>query len=224
MRNARPVVLDGHMQAALNPLHGGMDGRALRAGLAHGQRGIGEQVDQHADHRGFVAQHQRIGRQLARDGHPAQLMRGQPDRGIQRLLEQEWRALRFSAGLAIGEGLQVRHDMLDALHPLLGVDQALLQHRFVLGHRLFQRDFDRHQAEVDRVVDLVQQARCQRADGGHLFLLQHLALDVDQLAVDHFELAVLLRHFGLQPEQHEARPLIEEGIDRAGRRGKQQEQ
>ncbi|MCY1527795.1 hypothetical protein D9M68_628770 [compost metagenome] len=70
----------------------------------------------------------------------------------------------------------------------------------------------------------MQQPGRQRTDRGHLFLLQHLALDVDQLAVDDFQFGVLLGHLRFQPEQHETRALVEEGVDAAGRRREQQEQ
>ncbi|CAM2160131.1 hypothetical protein PT2222_70114 [Paraburkholderia tropica] len=219
--DARAVVAHVHVQPLLAPVRAHVDLRGSGAGLVHGQRRVGKEIDEHADDGGFVAEHERVGGQLARERHAAQFVRAEPDRRIERLLEQEGHVVGRGAGLAVREGLEIGDDVLDAVHALLHVRQAFLQRCAVLDLRLLHGDLDRHQAEVHGVVDFVKQPRRQGADRGHLLLLQQLALDLREILVGARELVVLVRDFVLEAKELEAALLVEVRVDGAGERAEE---
>ena len=111
-----------------------------------------------------------VARQIDFYGNPLEVEAGQAQGRLNGFFEQK-HAFAVDARLLIGEGLQVGHDALNALHALTRIGQAFLEVGVLHGSRISQSHVDGHQAVVDRVVDLMQQAGSQRAERCHFLAL-----------------------------------------------------
>ena len=164
---------------------------ARRAGQS--QRGIAQQVDQHANDGRLVARHMRVLRQRQVNLDALELKAGQAQRRLDGLFEQE-HALAVDARLLVGKGFEVGDDVLHPLQAFARVVQAFLESGALAGGRVHQRHVQRHHAVVDRVVDLMQQAGRQRSERGHFFALDQLALDLGQGGIGFLQGIVLRGH------------------------------